>query len=357
MFQSLSKRTALRLATVFFAGLLFAPMAPAAAQRNSFKLAWSIYTGFMPWAYAGQHGILKKWADKYRIKIELVQVNDYIESINQYTSGQFDAVAATTMDALTIPAVGGVDTTVLIVGDYSNGNDAIVMKGKNKSLKDLKGTTVNLVQYSVSHYMLDRALSIAGLKPSEIKTQNIADADFLAAFQTPDVEAIAAWNPALAQIEELPDVSVVFQSTQIPGELLDIVVANTAVLRDNPDFGKALVGSWFEALAALRSENPASRKFMAEASGTNLANFEAQVKMTHFYHDPGEAAALLRAPEMELNMDRVRTFCFEQKLMGANAKSKDYIGISLGKTILGDPANIKLRLDDSYMQLVADGKL
>ncbi len=34
----------------------------------------------------------------------------------------------TNMDALTIPAVGGVDSTVLIVGDFSNGNDGIVLK-------------------------------------------------------------------------------------------------------------------------------------------------------------------------------------------------------------------------------------
>jgi NitT/TauT family transport system substrate-binding protein len=356
---AVSKRTALRLAALLLTGLLVASATPAAAApRNSFKLAWSIYTGYMPWAYAEQSGILKKWADKYRIKIELVQVNDYIESINQYTAGQFDAVTATTMDAFTIPAVGGVDTTVLILGDYSNGNDAIVLKGKGKTLKDLKGATVNLVQYSVSHYMLDRALSIAGLAPSDVKVQNISDADFLAAFKTPDVKAVAAWNPALAQIEELPDISIVFQSTQIPGELLDIAVANTAVLRENPDFGKAMVGAWFEVLAAMRSENSAARKFMASASGTTLENFDAQVKTTRFYADPGEAAAFMRTAEMAANMNRVRTFCFEQKLMGASATSKDAIGIELtGKTILGDPANVKLRLDDSYMQLAADGKL
>jgi NitT/TauT family transport system substrate-binding protein len=38
-----------------------------------------------------------------------VQVNDYIESINQYTAGKFDGVVMTNMDTLTIPAAGGVD--------------------------------------------------------------------------------------------------------------------------------------------------------------------------------------------------------------------------------------------------------
>jgi len=63
-------------------------------------------------------------------------MNDYVESINQYSAGQFDGVTATNMDALSIPAAGGVDTTALIVGDYSNGNDGLVMKGTDGSQAD-----------------------------------------------------------------------------------------------------------------------------------------------------------------------------------------------------------------------------
>ena len=97
-----------------------------AAQK--FRVAWSHYTGWEPWAYADHAGILKKWADKYGIEIELVLINDYIESINLYTVGQFAGCVMTNMDALTIPAVGGIDSTALITGDFSNGNDGIVLK-------------------------------------------------------------------------------------------------------------------------------------------------------------------------------------------------------------------------------------
>jgi len=68
--------------------------------------------------------------------------------INQYTAGKFDACGMTNMDALTIPAAGGVDTTALIVGDFSNGNDGIVLKGSGKKLADIKGQKVNMVELS-----------------------------------------------------------------------------------------------------------------------------------------------------------------------------------------------------------------
>src|SRR5690349_12076505 len=72
--------------------VLAAAPAADAAPKKSFKVAWSIYVGWMPWGYAADTGIVKKWADKYGINIEVKQFNDYVESINQYTAGSFDAV-------------------------------------------------------------------------------------------------------------------------------------------------------------------------------------------------------------------------------------------------------------------------
>jgi NitT/TauT family transport system substrate-binding protein len=337
-----------------------ASLAPAHAEKT-FKIAWSIYTGYMPWPYAENSGILAKWAKKYGIKIELVQINDYVESINQYTAGQFAGVTGTTMDALTIPAAGGVDTTVLILGDYSNGNDGIVLKGKGKTMADLKGKKVNLVQFSVSHYMLARALEKYGVKSEDVKLQNISDADFIAAFQTPDVDAVVAWNPAFIEIEKLPDISVVYKSTEMPGELLDILMVNSTTLKENPELGKALVGAWFETLDVIKAKDEksaAARKFMAELSGATVDSFNSQVETTAFYYDPSVGAAFARSPEMVTNMDLVRTFSFDNKLMGDSAKSKDAIGIELpGGKVLGDKSNIKLRIDDTYMQLAGDKKL
>ncbi len=113
---------------------------PSFAQaRKDFKVCWTIYAGWMPWGYAKTQGIMSKWAKKYGINVDVVQLNDYIESINQYTAGKFDGCAMTNMDALTIPATGGVDSTALIVSDYSNGNDGVLIKGAGKKVADLKG--------------------------------------------------------------------------------------------------------------------------------------------------------------------------------------------------------------------------
>src|SRR3979409_1587149 len=97
--------------------------AASAAPKKEFNIAWTIYVGWMPWPYAAESGIVKKWADKYGITINVTQINDYVESINQYTAGKFDGVTVTNMDALTIPAAGGVDSSAILKGHVCNGHD------------------------------------------------------------------------------------------------------------------------------------------------------------------------------------------------------------------------------------------
>ena len=336
-----------------------ASQATPSANRE-YTVAWTIYAGWMPWPYADQAGIVKKWADKYGVKIKLVQVNDYVESLNQFSAGKVDAVTATTMDALTVPAAGGRDSTVLMIGDYSNGNDGIILKGRDK-LTDIKGQSVNLVENSVSHYLLARGLEQAGLKLPDVKTINTSDADIVAAFGAPQTTALVTWNPQLSEVKKQPGAHEVFDSSKIPGEILDTLVVDTGALKANPNLGKALTGIWYETLALMTrddAQGQTARAAMAKLSGTDLAGFEAQLKSTHLYVDAKSAAAYASDPALVTATDRVRQFSFAHGLFGQAARSVDDIGIAFpnGK-VLGSPTNVRLRFDSSYMAQAADGKL
>lgn len=337
------------------AAVLFAPA--AFAEKKTFHLAWSIYVGWMPWDYMHQKGILKKWADKYGIAIEVTQM-DYIESINQYTAGKFDACPMTNMDMLTIPAAGGVDSTAVIVGDFSNGNDGVVLKGKDKRLTDIKGQKVNLVELSVSHYLLARALSSVGLAERDITVVNTSDADMVAAFASSDVTAITTWNPQLSEILKTQAATLVFDSSKIPGEIIDVLAVKTEVLAANPELGKALAGAWWETVTLMMrddAQGKAARTFMAEASGTDLAGYDAQLKTTKMF-TAAEAVAFTRSEELIKTMDLVRTFSFSHGLLGEGAKSVDAVGMAFpdGK-LLGDKGNIKMRFDNSFAEMAAKG--
>ena len=342
------------------AGAAGAPSAHA-AEKTSFNVAWSIYVGWMPWDYADRSGILKKWADKYGIKIKLTQINDYVESINQYTAGGFDACVMTNMDMLTIPSAGGVDSTALIAGDFSNGNDGVVLKGKGKSLTDIKGQKVNLVELSVSHYLLIRALSSVGLRERDVKIVNTSDADIVGAFATAASTAVVTWKPQLSAVLSAPNAQLVFDSSKIPGEIMDLMVVNTAALAANPKFGKALVGAWYETITLMLQHDAAGAAAiaaMAKASGTDAAGYQSQLATTHLFSAPAEALAFMTGEAAIKSMDLVRHFSFDHGILGQGAPSVDVVGIQFPQDkLLGDPKNIKMRFEPRFTKMAVDGQL
>ncbi|MEP9367697.1 putative urea ABC transporter substrate-binding protein [Xanthobacter sp. VNH20] len=350
---------ALLCSALFGAG----PNRAEAAEKKSFKMGYSIYVGFMPLAYMKQSGILKKWADKYGIDIDIVLVNDYVGSINQFIAGDLDAVGVAGMDGLTMPAAGGVDTSIFLITDFSNGNDALLSKSA-KSVAELKGQDIYLLEFSVSHYLLDRALVMNGLHGvGAVKTINISDADIASAYLTkPELKHAVSWKPMTADmLAGSKESKILFDSSKIPGEIMDVFIGKTEVLKDNPNFAKAITGAWYEALATLKAGGDAAKpinEIMASAMGTDVPGLQSQVETTHFFYTPGEAAAFLTAASTKKAWDYIRTFCFDRGLFGQGATNVDAIGIMMPDgSVLGDTKNVKMRVNASFAQAAADGKL
>ena len=337
--------------------LLLSLLAFPALAQSKFRVAWSHYTGWEPWGYAQQAGILDKWAKKYGIQVELVLINDYVESINLYTSGKFDACAMTNMDALTIPAVGGVDSTALIVGDFSSGNDGIVMKNGN-SVKALKGRSVKLVEFTVSHYMLARALEMNGMSERDVKIVNTSDADIAAVFASDPQGAAVTWNPPLQQARNAKGAALVFDSSKIPGEIIDLMVVRT----NAPDsLKKALTGAWYEVLQLMNAPDKSGTDalaWMAKSSGATVPEFKAQLGTTAMFYKPAEAVTFTTGKQLPKTMDYVRSFSFGKGLFGQRARNKDFVGVAFPDgSVLGDAKNVKLRFNAEFMKQAAEGKL
>lgn len=329
--------------------------APAAlAKDEPFRIAWTIYAGSLPLGYAEETGILDKWAERYDIEIEAVQLNDYIEAQNQYTAGAFDGVIAITLDALTIPAAGGVDSTAALLLNASNGSDGLIMKGTDKAVADLKDQSINLVEYSGSHYLLARALDENGMSERDVTVVNTSDADIIAAFQTRQSQAVVTWKPQLSEIlEQNPESTLLFDSSDIPNEITDILLVHTQTLADYPELGKALAGAWYEVIDMLDPEHPNHEQAiadMAAAVQTDRAGFMGQIETINFF-SPEEAAAMVSSDEFSQGLASMTEFAWDKGLLGEGASGPDVIGVEFpaGNT-LGNPDYIKLRFPATFME-------
>ncbi len=318
-----------------------------AGGSSNYTLAWSPYTGWEPIAYMQDSGILKKHADKHGITIEVTKFNDYIESINQYTAGDVDAVSLTNMDALTIPAANGVDSTFILPTDFSNGNDAIVSKGVN-SVAELKGKTVQLVEMSVSHYMLARALEKNGLSESELKVVHSSDAQIGSLFSAGEEMNVVTWNPIVNTIKGQPDAKVLFDSSQIPGEIIDTIIVNTAT---DAKFKQALTDAWYETMEVMKSKDTKAMEIIATSAGGSLEDYNAQLATTEMFYDKASAKKFFESDKVKKTMEFVSEFSFSKGLYPENATSANFIGIQYPDgTVVGNKDNIKLRFDTSFLK-------
>lgn len=189
----------LRFTTEFMDKAAGGSLNATAGSKKKFIHAVSIYAGWMPWYYAWEKGIVKKWADKMGIEIEVVYM-DYGPSLTAFGDAA-DSAVMTNMEALDVPAAGGIDTTAIIMGDYSNGNDAILTRGIS-DIKGLAGQEVMLVDNTVSHYMLVRALEMNGLKESDVKILPTSDKTIQTAFLSdPSKKVVVTWNPMVMGLE------------------------------------------------------------------------------------------------------------------------------------------------------------
>jgi NitT/TauT family transport system substrate-binding protein len=342
--------------------LLF--VASCFGQKPVFTVGWSVYAGWTPYYYMNKSGLLKKWADKYGITIK-VQRFDYAPSLDAFVARNIDACTMTNMEALDMPAASGVPTSAIVIGDYSNGNDALLVRN-GLQMKDLAGKKMLLVQKTVSEYLFDRAMTINGLRGElkQVRLINTSDSDIAGAFLGDSgVSAVVTWKPLVSQILKQKGITSLFNSSLIPGEILDLTVVRTDVV-NRPDgagrkFAQALTGAWYEMLAQMTG--PGSDRVLtsiAEGSEDTLASYKEQLSTTKMFYTPQAAADFAASAEIKQKMALVRQFVFDHGLLGDNTRSVDDVAIRYPDgSVQGKPDRVRLQFDASYMRLAMQGKL
>ncbi len=358
--MKLFRSAAITVATIALALLGAMGTGSAFAQaREKCTIANSRYTGWEMIWLARDLGILKKHGDRNNVDLTVTDPMDYGESISQFAAKAFCALAVTNMDALTGPAAGGVDTTFVVVGDFSNGNDGLLWKSaKPVGLKDLPGKSVVLVGNTVSHFALWRISQIAGFPFEKVKVQSAASETEVKNSFGKMGSIIITWNPILMAARQEKGAQMLFDSSKIPGEIIDGIVVQTNA---SENVKKAIAGAWYEVMGIMTKKGTPEYKkaiqMMAKGVEQTEAEFEMQLKTTALFTRAADAVAFTKDAKLKTTMDLVRTFAAQLGLLGKGA-GKDAVGIQFPDgSVAGDSKNVRLRFDVKYMQMAADGKL
>ena len=122
-------------------------------EKKPLKIGYSDWPGWVAWDIA----ITKGWFKEEGVNVEFSWF-EYVASMDAFAAGQLDAVTMTNGDALVTGATGAANVMIL-VSDYSNGNDMIVAAPGIDSIANLKGKKIGIEIGFVEHLLL-----IEGLK-------------------------------------------------------------------------------------------------------------------------------------------------------------------------------------------------
>ena len=247
-----------------------APAPEPAAKAAPLRIAYSDWPGWT----AFEVGIQKGWFKEAGVDVEFSWF-DYLPSMEAFSAGKVDAVMMTNGDALVTGANGG-KSKMILVTDYSNGNDKIIAKPGIKSLKDLKGKKIGLEVGLVEHLMLLNALKKIGLTESDVTIVNTPTNQTPQVLASGQVDAIAAWQPNAGQaLKAVAGSTAIYTSADEPGLIYDTITVSPQSLAQHRAEWVKLVSIWDKTLAYIN--NPATRddalKIMAARTGSTPAEY------------------------------------------------------------------------------------
>lgn len=173
---------------------------------------------------------------------------------------------------------------MILVTDYSNGNDMVVAKPGIKSMKDLKGKKIGVEVGFVDHLLLLNGLKKAGLSESDVTIVPTPTNQAPQVLASGQVDAVAAWQPNSGEaLKALPGSKAVYTSADEPGLIYDMVTVTPQSLAQRRADWVKFVKVWDKIVAYLA--DPATRadgiKIMAARAGVSPEDYAAFMSGTH----------------------------------------------------------------------------
>jgi NitT/TauT family transport system substrate-binding protein len=214
-----------RIAALGLGLVLVAAQIVSVAQAAPLRLGYSDWPGWVAWQIA----IDKGWLRDAGLDVKFDWF-DYSASMEAFAAGKIDGDCLTNGDALVMGA-GGARNVIIMITDYSNGNDMIVARPGIKTLKDLKGKKIGIETGLVDHLLLLDGLKKQGMTQDDVTLVNSKTNETPQVLASGQVDAIGAWQPnsGLA-MKALPGAHPVYTSAQAPGLIYDVLTVNPATI-------------------------------------------------------------------------------------------------------------------------------
>ena len=204
--------------------------------------------------------------------VHLVEFTSARQLARAFRNGVIDAAAVPLIEVLRFEHLGQHPRVVLVL-DSSHGADCLLARPEVESLAALKGKRVAHADLPSTHYMLARLTESAGLSPDDVHEVVLPAEAQENALRKGKVDAVLTSAPACARLAG-EGAHPLFDSSRIPGELVDVIIVREEYLESHPRQVDSLIQGWFAALAHYRTHPEQDARRMAPRLGLDEEHFQ-----------------------------------------------------------------------------------
>lgn len=243
----------------FFGGLTLFFGGCDRGVKEPLRIATNVWPGYEPLYLARSMG---QYDDG---SVELVEMPSATEVMRAYRNRLVDGAGITLDEALVLAQTHD-DFAIIAVMDYSNGADVILGRPPVTAMKDLCGKKIGVENTALGSFFLSRALQVAGVPCGTVTPVHMLVDEHEQAYREGKVDAVVTFEPVRTLLLKAGAVTL-FDSSMIPGEILDVLIVRKQVIREKPESVRRLLHGWFAALERIEKQSDAAMAAMAVRLG------------------------------------------------------------------------------------------
>jgi NitT/TauT family transport system substrate-binding protein len=286
--------------------------------ESTLRIGTNVWIGSEPLYLARELGTLDPKA------VQLVEYPSASEVLRAFRNQAIDGMVIS-LDELFGLAADGLQPRIILVVDVSHGADAVVGRASMRTMKDLKGRRVAVENGALGAFVLSRALALHGMQARDVKIVPLESNEQPGAFEKGQVDAAVTFDPYRDQLLRAGARSL-FDSTQIPGEIVDLVAVRASVLEQQPKAVRALLAGWLRAIDYLKREPKDAARRMGIRQQTTGEQFLNALNGLHIPSREENLKMLGGAqPELAASGRRLMALMLEAKLLRTELKLEELL--------------------------------
>jgi NitT/TauT family transport system substrate-binding protein len=246
--------------------------------------------------------------------VQLVEYPSASEVLRAFRNQAIDGMVIS-LDELFELAVDGLQPRIILVVDVSNGADVVVGRRGMRTMRDLKDKSVAVESGALGAFVLSRALAVNGMQASDVNVVHLESNEQPSAFEKGEVDGAVTFDPYRTQFLKA-GASTLFDSTQIPGEIVDLLAVRASVVDKEPKAIQALLTGWFGALDYIKHDPVDAARRMGIRQQTTGEQFQEAQRGLHVPTREENLRMLGGAqPELATTGRRLMALMLEAKLL------------------------------------------